>query len=154
MIEFSLHIARPEDVSAIQSLMYPGYFQESTYSGLTYDHDQTRAMIENWLHDVCIVAKVEGRIVGVAAMYYVRTFYKEPEADVEMFYVAPEYRGTGISRALVDTLVQNADANRCAVIYTSCASGISEKNNLLYRNLFKKFGFNVLGTELARVKHV
>lgn len=153
-MEYTVQIANEADLDGIQDLLYPGYFQESTYNKLTYDHESTRGVIKNWLENVCFVGKSGDEIVAVVSMYYLRSFYKEPEADIEMFYIRPDFRGTGLSRDLVNCIVQNADANGCKVIYTGCASGINRKNDSLYANLFKKFGFSVLGTELARVCNV
>lgn len=148
-VKFSLSFATFEDVDAIENLLYP-YFEESTYSGLTYDPLATKHTIAQWIPEVCILAKVDGEIVGITAFYFLNTFYKEPECDVVMFYIKPEYRGTGISRGLVNALTTIADQNQAGIIYTSSGSGMGGKNNDLYANLFKKFGFQELGTELIR----
>lgn len=144
--------AKYGDVDGIQGLMYPTYFNESTYSNLEYDPVRTRMTITNWLNNVCFVAKDGDRIAGVFSMWFTQTFYKQIESDVEMFFVHPDYRGTEVARMLVDELVRQSDKVDSAVIYTACASGINDRNNKLYTNLFKKFGFKELGTEVVRIK--
>lgn len=150
-MNFSIERATREDIPAIKDLLYPTYFNESTYSGLTYDDEATTKMVVGWIESLCFVAKDNrGKVIGIAQGFAFQSFYKELELAIEMFYVLPEWRGTGVARALVSNIVQQADANGVAVVYTSCASGIDSKNNALYKNLYKKFGFDELGTELIR----
>ena len=151
---FDVVVATVEDIDAIQGILYPHYFEESTYSGLTYDPENTRKMIEQYVSDVALVAKAEGKIVGFCAMSFVRTFYKETEADIDMFYVLPEWRGTGIARAFAFALTHVAEKHGAGAIYTSCLSGLEGHNNGQYVNLWKKYGFNTLGTVMVRLKHV
>lgn len=148
--DFTLSFATYQDVHEIEPFLYE-YFKESGYSdGLTYDADTTKATIAQWIPQICVLARVDGQLAGIFAMYFTHTYYKEPECDVIIFYVSPEYRGTGVSRGLVNALTAISDKNGAAVIYTSSASGISSKNNKMYANLFTKFGFEDLGTELIR----
>lgn len=148
--EFDLSFATFNEVNEIEALLYP-YFQESTYSGLTYDSEAAKQTILHWIPEVCVLARVNGELVGIVSMYFINTFYKEPECDVVMFYVKPEYRGSGVARGLVNAITMIADRNKAGIIYTSSGSGIGKENNNLYANLFKKFGFKDLGTELIRI---
>lgn len=150
--DFDLFIATPEHVDQIQELLFPHYFNESVYSGLTYDHHATRNMILAWLRDLAFVAIADGKVVGFVAAGLMRTFYKEPEMDIDMFYVLPDYRATGISRVLAKVIVEIADKFNVGAIYTSCLSGIDDSNDKLYQNLWKKYGFQKLGTVMLRSK--
>jgi len=146
----TLAIAQEKDIEAIIELLKP-YMQESIYQNMTYSHEGTKAVVTEWLNGGFSFLAMDGeRIIGFAQMTLMKTFYEEAEADVEMFYVMPEYRGMGISRMLVDNIVKNAEANNCAIIYTGCLSGIDEKNNALYTNLWSKFGFKELGTVMIK----
>ena len=142
-----------KDVNQIQDLMYPTYFEESIYKSSKYDPVRTRMTITEWLGAECYVAKDGDRVAGVFAMFFAYTFYQDLETDVMMFFVHPNYRKTEVARMLLNKLVEVSDNAGSKKIYTSCASGISEKNNQLYMNLFKKFNFEVLGTELLRMKN-
>lgn len=146
---FNLSFATFDDVNKIEQFLY-SYFEESMYSCLTYDPLITRQTIMQWIPETCILAKVDDKIAGIVAAYFTRTYYKEIEGDVVIFYVHPDYRGTPIARSLVNALTMIADKNSAAIVYTSSGSGIGSQNNKLYGNLFKKFGFQELGTELIR----
>lgn len=150
-VEFDLSFATYADVDDIVNILYPGYFEESTYSDLTYDPEMTKRTVIDWISEPCVIARVDGKLAGIVAMYFVRTFYKETECDVIMFYVAPEYRGTGVARGLVNALTMISDKEGAAIIYTTSGSGMTGSNNKMYTNLFSKFGFKGLGTELIRV---
>lgn len=149
-VDFELSYATPQDINAIEGLLYPHYFNESHYSNMTYDSAQTKETIASWLTETCILARVNGRVVGILSMYFMRSYYKELEGDVIIFYVLPEYRGTGVARGLVAALDAISKEKGAAIVYTSSGSGIGETNNKLYANLFKKFGFEELGTELIK----
>lgn len=134
----------------IKGLIYPGFFEESTFSGLTFDHEQTLKQVRSWIDDLCLIALDDGKIVGFTAAVGYRSFFKEAEMAVEIFYIAPSHRGTGTSRALVSALTEYADELGIASIQTSCLSGISDENNSLFVNLWGKSGFKKLGTVLIR----
>lgn len=149
-VNFELCFATFDDVDAIEALLYPNYFNESHYSDLTYDPLQTKATIASWIPETVILAKLDGKIIGILAMYFMNSYYKEKEGDVVIFYVLPEYRGTGVSRALVAALDKVSKEVGAKVVYTSSGSGMGENNNKLYANLYKKFEFKELGTELIK----
>ena len=149
--------AKPEDIDAIIADIYPVYFAESpTYNFLTPDLENTRLIVEQYVNggNICLIAKDEGKVVALACASLMRTFYKEVECDVNMFFIAPSHRGNGLSRELVETIVTQAELNNAKIIYSSCFSGMGENNNNLYINLWKKFGFQVLGTVMIRGKNV
>lgn len=148
---FSIFQATLDDVNEIEGLLYPHYFYESGYRHLDYDPDATRTMIASWITDgVGIIVRSRGKIVGFASMRFMRTFYKQVEADVDMFFVLPEYRGTGIARALSTTISDIAEKGNAAIVYTSCLSELGDKNNTMYENLWKKLGFRKLGSVMIR----
>lgn len=150
-VPFSVIIPTIQNVDEIQGLLYPHYFSESVFKTLEYDAAATRAVILNWLETSrCFLIKSKGKPVGFCAVNFTRTFYKQIEADVEMFFVMPEYRGTGISRALSQLATDSAKELGADVMYSSCLSGIDDKNNSQYTNLWKKLGFEVLGTVMIR----
>ena len=148
---FTIIRATLEHVDEIEGLLYPHYFEESGYNHLDYDSDNCKRCISEWVTSgVGIMIKSRGKLVAFAAMGFIRTFYKQIEADVDMFFVLPEYRGTGIARVLSKVLSDFANEAQAAVVYTSCLSELGGKNNQMYVNLWKKLGFRVLGTVMIR----
>jgi L-amino acid N-acyltransferase YncA len=146
--------ATHRDVTEVQNLLFPEYFNETVYSTLEYDPIRTRLTVTGWLSDVFYVVRDQGKIVGFFSMFIAYSFFKKGVANVDTLYVHPDYRGTKVGRMLVEKLVEESDKNDCASIHASCASGIGDKNNLLHTNLFKKFGFRELGTEVVRLNNV
>lgn len=145
------------DVVEIEEFLGGNYFNEVVYSSvMEYDPLATRRYITEWLFGGdCVIARGEDdSIVGVFSTFITTTYYKQPECEVIIFYVRPDYRGTGLSREMAKYLVKIADIYEVGAIYTSSASGIGKTNTSLYANLFKKFGFQELGTELVRLKRV
>lgn len=140
-----------KDIDAMQGLLYPAYFKESGFKGLTYNAENTRHMVESYLGNVTFIAWDGDKAVGFGSMVIGRTFYDEIEADCEMFFILPEYRGKGVSRLLVEALTKTAELNGAKVMYSSGQSGISDKNDKLWNNLWSKFGFNYLGTIMVRM---
>ena len=148
---YTIELASANDKEAIQGLLYPHYFKESVYKELTYDADATGNMIDDWLNNsATLLVKKNNNVVGIAAMSLCKSYYKEIECDVEMYFILKEHRGTGASRLLCEAIVNIADANNAKIIYSSCLSGIDEKNNNLFINLWKKYGFKTLGTVMIR----
>lgn len=148
--EFDLSFATFADIDDVLDLLYPAYFEESTYADLEYDPQMAKETVISWLQGAFVLARVDGELAGVASMYFTRTFYKQIEGDVVMFYVHPDYRGTGIGRSLAGAIDAISQKNNAAVVYTTSGSGMKNKNNSTYINLFKKFGFKPLGTELIK----
>lgn len=148
---FSIIQATLAEVDEIVALLYPSYFEESGFNGLTYSPENTKAVIASWVQNgIVFLIRSQGRAAAMASMEMMRSFYEEIEADITMFYVHADYRATGISRALADTLCRTAEMNGAKVVYSSCLSGMGDKNVNLYTNLWKKFGFRVLGTVMMR----
>jgi GNAT superfamily N-acetyltransferase len=56
----------------------------------------------------CFVAEVEGAIVGIALFYYRYSTWKGKTIHLEDLIVKEAYRGTGIGRALYDTVMKYA----------------------------------------------
>lgn len=139
-----------ENAEEIKGLIYPGFFEESAFTGLTFDHDQTLEQVKSWIDGLCLIAVDAGKIVGFTAAVGYRSFFVEPELAVEIFYVKPEYRGKGVSRQLVEQIALHADAYGIKSVQTSCLSGISGANNAMFVNLWKKFGFSELGSVMMR----
>ena len=151
---YTIELASASDKEAIQGLLYPHYFNESIYKELTYDAEATGRMIDDWLNNsVTLLLKNNNNVVGFAVTSLFTSYYKEIECDVEMYFILKGHRGTGASRLLCEACINVAEANSAGAMYASCLSGIDEKNNNLFINLWKKYGFKTLGTVMIRGKN-
>lgn len=140
-------------MEGVQALLYPGYFSETIFNGLTYSAENTRLMVESYIRDKFTLLAVDytGKVIGLAVLLAGRTYYEEVEADIEFLCVAEECRGTDVARMLVSSIIDVAENTFGAkVFYASCCSGISEKNDALWVNLWSKFNFKKLGTVMIR----
>lgn len=146
-----IELATAGDALEIYGLM-KGYREESHSKEREYDPKNSIITILSWISDnsKCLVVRREGKIVAFAAIWIGHTFYKDKELDIEMFYIHPSVRGTHIARALASAICDLAKENNCSLIYTAGLSGGSKQNEKLYQNLWKKFGFNELGTIMSR----
>jgi L-amino acid N-acyltransferase YncA len=140
-----------EDVDGIIENIYPAYFAEAIYNKLTPSLDNARITVADYVNRWSYVAKEDGKVVGLAVADAQKSFYEELEFDINMFYVHPDYRGTGVARALRDILVSESDRIGAKVMYTGCLSGVSENNEQTYLNLWAKVGFTRLGAVMIRI---
>lgn len=141
-----------DDADEIFEVIKTQHIPNTAYKGFTIDKDLAMETIREYIEGTALIAKNEkNAIIAIASVYGIQTFFKEKEVEVTFFFVSPEWRGSGLSRDLLQVIVHSADAFGAAVIRASCLSGISPRNNALFVNLFKKFGFMELGTEMARV---
>lgn len=139
------------DVDNILENIYPAYFAEAVYNKLTPSMENARITVSEYAKAWAYVAKEDDKVIGLAVADAGRTFYEEVEFDINMFYVHPDYRGSGVARSLRDVLLATADALGAKVVYTACLSGISEGNEKLYMNLWAKKDFQKLGTVMIRI---
>lgn len=138
-----IRYATDDDIDAVESLCRE-FAEQSMYGKvMTYSRENALECIKNW--SSILVAEIDGKLVGFGAIVIATEFFNEREADIDKFYVQPKYRGTGIARMLAESLVKLAIANDARVIYALCGSGINEKNDKMFENLWKKFGLKKTG---------
>jgi len=116
---------------------------KKTLSKITQSVDRAKGIIVKDDQDV---------ICGFAAWTVTFSWFAEPEVDLIMFYVLPEYRGTGVARLMADYYSRIASSVGAKIRYTRCESGMSKKNVDLYKNLFAKFGYEYLGPVFMKVE--
>ena len=142
------------DITPIIDFLRP-YHGESMFGkrGRVIDEDRLLETIggavlqDEW---IVLVSLDDIGVNGVILAQTGYTFYQDLEMDIDLFYVSPDARGTGVSRMLVEEIINVAKNKKIGIIYCGCHSNMSDggKNNKLYTNLFKKYGFEVTGTNL------
>lgn len=137
-------IATKEDTAAIYRLLLP-YAKESMQSkGKKISKSNSLNVIDLPWHFKLLA--IDGKkIVGVAMCSLMYTWWKRPEGGIDFFYLRPEYRGTKVAREMVKLCIEMLSVHKCGTIWTNVLSGINAKNDNMYSNLFKKFGFKDLG---------
>jgi GNAT superfamily N-acetyltransferase len=126
-----------------------GYAQEGWQAKKCPPDDETIMTslcdVFNAVNFVKAVVEHEGKIVGLAFGYVGKTWWKRPCGSIDMFYTSPEMRGKGISRLLLAECLRQFTEFSCGFVYAGAESGLGEKNDKLYANLFKRFGFDFIG---------
>lgn len=140
---------RQQDVPEIVNILRDEYFKESIYSNLTYSHVGTTRKVSEWVNDpemYPVLFEKDGEICGFFNLIVINTYYVEKEADIDMFYVRKPYRGSGVSRIMVEAARDLAKEKQASIIYALHGSKVSDNNDSLWCNLFKRYGFDKLGS--------
>jgi len=145
--------ATPNDIPALAAIGrafaaesgLPGTFSESasrrTLAGAIADPD--------W---IVLVLDERGEIAGGTILALNACYAEEPQAYVQMLYVAPAWRGTDAGRRLVAAICDAADVRNCAAVFASPNAAIGGTNERLFVNLFAKFGFRPLAPVMIRTR--
>ena len=97
-------------------------------------------MLERGEQSVCMVASVGGQVVGMA---WLAVFHRAPNTgdlvrlsgDVQSVFVLPSHRGRGIGQAMMQALVDEADARGIRRVTVSSSSKA--------RPVYERVGFRV-----------
>ncbi len=106
--------------------------------------------VDSDVSDIIILQSDEGNPLGFALMLYVKDWFEEYEGHIEIFYIAPSWRGLGVSDVLVnackaDYLMKRKKYNICAL---KAGAIIEYSRNDLYDKLFIRNGFKDFQREL------
>lgn len=89
-------------------------------------------------YSIKITVEEDGKLAGWAYLYIIKNDrHDEPYGIMENVYVEQEYRGQGLGRKLVQTLIDEAKARGCYKLI-----GQSRYGKEAVHNLYKKFGFS------------
>jgi ribosomal protein S18 acetylase RimI-like enzyme len=91
-----------------------------------------------------LVAIIEDQIRGFIAARFERW---NKQLKIQHFYVDEAYRGNGIGRALMDSLLRHARSTGAVTVWT-------ETSNLNYPGIevYKRLGFSICGFDLSMYK--
>jgi len=99
-------------------------FYESSVSEEVYRTTFSRLTSDHVVGDVSfyeprgMLALVDGKPVGLVHYFYHRHGWKiEPVCYLQDLYAAPDVRGTGVGRALIEAVYAKADADGCPSVY-------------------------------------
>jgi len=118
---------RPEDLPRIMEIERASYtapWPEASFRGLLGRADAS-------VH----VAEIDGRIVGYAACWAVLE-----QGELGNIAVAPEHRGRGISKTLMDAVIDDMRARGVRELFLEV-----RVTNDVARNLYERYGFEEIG---------
>ncbi|MDU9003393.1 GNAT family N-acetyltransferase [Sedimentitalea todarodis] len=110
---------RAEDLSQ-WSEMWTAYleFYETSVAPEVYDSTFTRLLGDDPRDFNALVAEQDGRLVGLTHYLFHRHAWKiEDICYLQDLYARPEYRGTGVGRALIEAVYAVADKNGTPAVY-------------------------------------
>ena len=143
--------AKPEDLD--QLCYMARRFVEESKLPYTFDMDLTRNLLWEAIHDeesILLLDIREDIVVGVIMGYMNRDFCVEYSAYITKLYVEKEFRGRIAVKQLISAFESRVE--KAVVIFASATSGIDERVEKLFVNLFVKSGYSVLGRILVKKK--
>lgn len=145
-----IRAANRADLNEIKELTLP-WFSESGYK-LTPSLDAVERLFLSNLSDdevIMLVAEHDDKIIAFGVVSIRQIVFKEPQAQIEWFFVLTEYRGTGVGILMAEALRDLSLKKGAAIII---ADTHFAKHARVFANMFKKLGFKQTGYVLTWVK--
>jgi GNAT superfamily N-acetyltransferase len=98
-------------------------------------------------------AFVDGAMAGVAGLNRETRLKNRHKATLVAMYVAPEYQGHGLGRALVGTVLDAARAEGVALVVLTVTAGNREATTLYEKCGFKSFGIEPDAIRVNNISH-
>lgn len=138
---------KSDDISyeEIQNLLNLSH-RDNEKKGLKYStqNQSVNKLIEKIGTGDCIVAKIDGKLVGTVTVDYRKLNYwycREFCAIIKLLGVHPEYKGNKIGTALVNKCIELAKLKKCNIVVADSAEKNYSLMNLCYKFDFKKVDF-------------
>ena len=128
---------RPDDEAAWRGL-WTGYlcFYNTEVPEGVYASTFARLLGDDPRDFSALVAEVDGRLVGLAHYLFHRHAWKVEEVCyLQDLFIAPEARGLGLGRALIEAVYARADAARAPSVYW-----LTQDFNATARQLYDRIG--------------
>ena len=127
----------PADRSSWASLWFDYLaFYETALDEIVYDTTFSAFFKDDPNGPHCLLAEKEGRIIGlVHHLFHAHCWRPEGICYLQDLFVAPEARGSGAGRALIESVYQAADAKGVPNVYW-----LTQDFNLTARRLYDSVG--------------
>ncbi|WP_323765528.1 GNAT family N-acetyltransferase [Marinovum sp.] len=128
---------RPSDRAEWQALwrQYLAFY-ETELPDQVYDTTFARLLGDDPRDFNCLLAEVAGKPVGLTHYLFHRHAWKEAEVCyLQDLFAAPELRGRGIGRALIEAVYAAADAEGAPTVYW-----LTQEYNHTARDLYDRIG--------------
>ena len=111
-------------------------FYETTVPDQTYDSTFARLLGNDPNDFSCFVAKANGQLVGLTHYLFHRHAWKEESVCyLQDLFARPEARGTGVGRALIQAVYDEADRKGAPSVYW-----LTQEFNHTARKLYDRIG--------------
>jgi GNAT superfamily N-acetyltransferase len=145
-----IRMAQNDDLYPLVGIAMEGN-QESSY-GLGFNEKNATEYTWGYIDDPdrdIIVAEHDGEIVGGAMVATSLEYHDSPFCYVCKFWVSLAGRMSGISRAIMSTVLVWAKDHGCSHVFLTATAGLDAREQKLFINLAKKFGFIEEGPVLS-----
>jgi GNAT superfamily N-acetyltransferase len=106
-------------------------FYKTPTTDAEFDAAWARVLARKPVHG--LVARVDGRIVGIAHYLMHGSTWADSVCYLQDLFTSSEARGAGVARALIDAVAARARAAKCARYYW-----LTQENNNVARILYEK----------------
>jgi len=111
-------------------------FYETTVPQRVYDSTFARMLGDDPHQFNCLVAELDGRLVGLTHyLYHAHAWKEEQVCYLQDLYADPTVRGTGIGRALIEAVYTAADTQGAPNVYW-----LTQDFNHTARKLYDRIG--------------
>ncbi|UAB90120.1 GNAT family N-acetyltransferase [Ruegeria sp. SCSIO 43209] len=128
---------RPEDRDQWAE-MWRDYlaFYETEVPDSTFQSTFARLLGDDPNDFSCFVADLDGQLLGLTHYLFHRHAWKEESVCyLQDLYARPEARGTGVGRALIEAVYEEADRQKAPSVYW-----LTQENNHTARKLYDRIG--------------
>ncbi len=128
---------RPEDRD-LWAEMWRDYlaFYETEVPDSTFQSTFARLLGDDPNDFSCFVADLDGQLLGLTHYLFHRHAWKEESVCyLQDLYARPEARGTGVGRALIEAVYEEADRQKAPSVYW-----LTQENNHTARKLYDRIG--------------
>lgn len=151
---FDIVTMGPEHLDLVVEAGLEFFAESNLHPWLTVNTAGFRTMLEESIGQPnirSILAVSCGQVVGYIHIYYQTEYTVEPVGELFQFFVRPEWRGTGVARALLEESQRQYRAWGCKRAYAEAAPGLRDPRHLnLFRNLFGKYGYEPIGATFMK----
>lgn len=143
--------AKVEDLPELFSIAER--FTEESSLKLTFDREVANTTFFKYINGentIFLIYEYDNLITGGIMGVVQRDFHKESSAYITKLYIEKEFRGLSISRYLLEEFEVEASKLGASMIFSSATAGMGERVEKLYSNLFKRYGYQVLGRVLVK----
>jgi GNAT superfamily N-acetyltransferase len=137
MDSIKIRKAKKKDLPEILGLVKELAFYEKEPEEVTCQLSEYESSFEEG-NFCCLVAELEGNILGMALYFYVFSTWKGKMMYLEDFVVSPELRGKGVGKRIFDFLLIEAKTNNCKLIKWQVLDW-----NVQAQNFYKKYNADI-----------